>query len=167
MPRRPYRTLDDLDIEDLGVFEYLEDDTRRFVPAPPAALPPPTRRDEAMSSRLRVELPMLWVWIFLSCYFHDGWAWLLWGAGLIALNAWLRPAYERYSLGWLFKIYIGAGLGQIVFGLGQWVDLTANRPLLGFYAIMLMMTWIVLELRHQARQPQETNQDMYDQVYYS
>jgi hypothetical protein len=166
MPRRPYRTLDDLDIEELGVFEYLDDETRRFVAAsPPPA--PPSARNYMLESRLRAELPMRWGWIFLSCFFHDAWAWLLWGVVLIAVNVWLRPAYEPRGLGWLFKIYIAIGAGQIVFALAQVVDFGPLRPLLGVYALGLAFLWIVLELRYQARLPMDPNQEMYDQVYYN
>lgn len=167
MPRRPYRTLDDLDIEELGVFEYLDDETPRFVAAPPPPAPPPTIRNYLLESRLRAELPMLWGWIFFSCFFHDAWAWMLLGAGLIAVNAWLRPAYEQRALGWLFKIYTGVGAGQIMFGLAQVIDLGPIRPLLGAYALGLVFAWIVLELRYQARMPVDPNQEMYDQVYYN
>ena len=67
MPRRPYRTLDDLDIEELGVFEYLDEDTARFLPAPPTPVKAPVR-NYLLESRLRLELPMLWSWIFFSCF---------------------------------------------------------------------------------------------------
>lgn len=165
MPRRPYRTLDELDVEELGVFEYLDDETARFVPAPapPVARPP---LDARLDQRLRVELPMLWGWIFLSCFFRDPWTWMLWGAGLIALNTWLRPAYEQRKLGWLFKIYAGAGVGQLVAGLGLLVDLGPIRALLGIYLVGLVIVWIIQELRYQARIPSEPQHDIYDQVYY-
>ncbi len=166
MPRRPTDTFEELDIEELGVFEYLDEGTARFVPAPfvPA---PRLPHDPVLDSRLRVELPMLWGWLFLSCFFHEAWLWMLWGAALIALNVWLRPAYEQRGLGWLFKIYAGAGLGQALFGLAQLGDLGPLRAVLGLYALGLALAWIVLELRYQAQVPIEPNQDIYDQVYYT
>jgi hypothetical protein len=166
MPRRPYRTLDDLDIEELGVFEYLDEDTARFLPAPPTPVKAPVR-NYLLESRLRLELPMLWGWIFFSCFFYQAWAWLIIGGGLIALNVWLRPAYEQRNLGWLFKIYTGVGAGQIAFALAQLADLEPIRPLLGIYALGLVLVWIVLEMRYQARSPSEPTQDFYDQVYYN
>lgn len=170
MPRRPtdnrFEELDEQDIEELGVFEYLDEGTARFVPAP--AQPAPARPlDPILDARLRAELPMLWGWLFFSCFFHEAWFWMLWGAALIAFNAWLRPAYEQRGLDWLFKIYAGAGVGQALFGLAQLVDIGALRGMLGIYALGLALAWIVLELRYQARVPIEPNQDIYDQVYYT
>lgn len=165
MPRQSYRTVDD-DIEDLGVFEYLDDETPRFVPAPP---PPPVRvvYDEVLLARLRLELPMLWVWLGLSCVFYDAGAWLIWGAGLLACNLWLRPAYQQRGLNWLFKVYVGAGLGEIAMGLTRLWNLTALQPLLGLYVLALLFIWIVLELRYQNYLPPEPiprTED--DQVYF-
>jgi hypothetical protein len=169
MLRRPDRTAGDLDIEDvgvedLGVFEYLDEATPRFVPA---AAPPPRRLIARLDERLRLELPMLWGWILLSCFFHSGWQWLLLGGGLIAFNVWLRPAYEQRKLGWLFRVYVGAGLAQVVAGIGQFVDLGPFRAVLGFYTLGLVIVWMVLELWYQVRHPGEPHQDMYDQIYYN
>ena len=52
MGRQTHHTLDDRDIEDLGVFEYGDDETPHFVPPPP---PPPRRivYDAALLARLR------------------------------------------------------------------------------------------------------------------
>jgi hypothetical protein len=164
MPRRPDGTLGDLEIEDLGVFEYLDDETRRFVPA---AAAPPRRPNLALDGRLRLELPMLWGWILFSCAFHAGWNWMLFGAGLIGVNLWVRPAYEQRHLGWLFRIYVGAGAGQIIAGLGQFVDLGPFRAVLGVYLLGLVIVWMGLELWYQVRHPGDPHQDLYDQIYYN
>ena len=163
MPRRPDYPLTDQDIEELGVFEYLDDETPRVQPAP---APPPRRPTAALDKRLQVELPMLWGWLLFSCFFHEGWAWLLLGAGLIGVNVWLRPAYEARHLGWLFRVYAGAGLGQMVAGLGQFVDLGPLRAVLGVYTLGLVLVWLVLELRYQLLHPSDPHPDMYDEVYY-
>lgn len=166
MGRQAYRTLDDQDIEDLGVFEYLDDETPHFVPAPP---PPPVRvvYDAPLLARLKLELPMLWAWIMVSCFFPAPWAWIGWGTGLIAFNCWMRPAYAQRRLTWLFKIYCAAGIGQILAGLTRVFNFTALQPLLGFYALAVLLAWIVLELRYQTHLPPDSiPQSADDQVYY-
>src|SRR4051794_31107339 len=78
MLRRWQNAPNESDIEDLGVFEYLDDEAPHFV----AALPPPPPRpvhDPVLAARLRLELPMLWGWLFLTCFFTDAGPWLLWG----------------------------------------------------------------------------------------
>jgi hypothetical protein len=166
MPRRSYRTLDDLDIEDLGVFEYLDDETTRFIPAPPPARPKVVY-DEAVVARLQLELPVLWLWVFLSCFFYEAWPWMFWGVGLIAVNLWLRPAFAQGRLNWLFRVYVAAGVGQFAVGLARLLHIDSVQPLLGFYLFVLMLIWLVLELRYQVYLPNERPpQTEDDQIYY-
>src|SRR5215204_1093114 len=154
MSRQSYPTSYDRDIEDLGVFEFGEDETAHFVPAPP---PPPRRivYDAALLARLRLELAMLWGWIMISCFFNGPWAWMAAGAGLIAFNWWMRPAYAQRQLDWLFKIYCAAGVVQILAGLTRLFNVTALQPVLGFFALVLLLAWIGLELRYQSHLPPE------------
>jgi hypothetical protein len=79
----------------------------------------------------------------------------------------MRPAYAQRRLDWLFKIYCAAGFGQILMGLVRLFNFPALYPLLGLYAFVVLIAWIVMELRYQTHLPPDPiPQSEDDQVYY-
>ncbi len=149
-------------VQPRSAWEAMDADYRQ-PPEPPTRLPlrdllrravPP----EAVAQRSRLELPLLVAWLAGSCLFHSGLPWLIAGGAMIGGAQFLRATFTVWGLTGQAGLYRAVGLGQIALACATVVDFGPFTPLLGFYGLGVLGSWIFLECRYLYRLERQTAQ---------
>lgn len=142
----------------------------RPIPLPPTLLPwralmtrHPSR--EILVQRTRLEVPVLLAWIVLSGCFPGFPIWIATGGAMLAFSFFMREPFELCGLQGQAGIYRAIGAGQLAVGIASIVSFGPFMPLLGIYALGVLLSWAFVEGRHLYRLEAREIRSGYPSLY--
>ena len=128
----------------------------RVLAEPPTALrlAELLRRDAppvAVYQRARLEPPVLIGWLILSCYLLGAVPWLILGPAMILFSLFMRPTFALCGMEGHAAVYRALGFGQVLLGVVAVTGPGPFAPLLGMYALGVLLAWVFVECRYMYR----------------
>lgn len=103
--------------------------------------------EQPSDMRVRIERPVLFFWLLISCFWQGFIPWVVMGLALITYALVARPAFRQYSLTLQPWVYCGMGLGQIMVACNFITNLGPFWPFIGVYWLAVLLTWLTIEFR--------------------
>jgi hypothetical protein len=121
--------------------------------------PHPSR--EAQRQRGRLELPVIGVWLLLTCFSQTAWMWGALGAFMIGFSVFMRRPFELEKLEGQAAVYRAIGVAQVLGALSSIISFGPFVPLFGAYAVSVLLAWIFVEARQLYRMEKNGSGERY------